>query len=260
MSKTSSRSALPRNIMYLQIQGRNETVLLFQKCVLATWISDMLVLPLDFKLSLTHLRVTTFISEKWWKAVGWWPHSHLEWPSVSALIRCSYTVTFFLFLMGLLISLWYVGFLSPHLHQHPMFFHKPAKSTSFQGASCFSIIIAGLRLPPAPWPFPSLFFFYTLTTDALTPKYCFSPWFPHPWQPVSSGCESALMLSVYSHPQGPACWASFLVALPDTQLCCGLWSWRSCEWWAGAHTVWACTLEGYSLLFWDFKKCNMERL
>ena len=142
--------------------------LLFQKPVLATWIPDMLVLPLDFKLSLTHSHVTEFITEEWWEACGWWPHSHLEISPVSALVSCSYTVTFFFFLMGLLIPLWYVGFPSPRLHQHPVFFHKPAKSTSLQGASCFSIITAGLRLPPAPWPLPSLFFFHTLTTDALT--------------------------------------------------------------------------------------------
>lgn len=140
--------------------------LLFQKTVLATWIPDMLVLPLDFKLSLTHSHVTAFISEEWWEACGWWPHSHLEISPVSVLVSCSHMVTFFFFLMGLLIPLWYVGFPSPHLHQHPVFFHQPAKSTSFQGASCFSIITAGLRLPPAPWPLPSVFFFYTLTTDA----------------------------------------------------------------------------------------------
>ena len=87
----------------------------------------------------------------------------------------SYMVTFFFFLMGLLIPLRHVGFPRPHLHLHPVFFHKPAKSTSFQGASCFSIITAGLRLLPAPWPLPCLFFFHTLTTDALTPKYYFSP-------------------------------------------------------------------------------------
>ena len=40
----------------------------------------MLVLPLDFGLSLTHLHAIAFISEQWWEACGWWPHCHLESP------------------------------------------------------------------------------------------------------------------------------------------------------------------------------------
>ena len=56
-----------------QVQGQlyPEVSCIFQKPVLATWIPDMLVLPLDFKLSLTHWHITAFISEEWWEACGW---------------------------------------------------------------------------------------------------------------------------------------------------------------------------------------------
>lgn len=171
----------------------------------------MLVLPLGFELSLTHLHAIAFISEERWEARGWWPHSHLESPPVSALVRCSYTVTFFFFLMGLLIALGYVGVPRPHPHQHPAFYHKPSKRTSFQGASCFCIVTACLRLPPAHGHVPAFSFFILSQLMLWPPELLFSM-LSHPWQPMGSGCESP--------------WWRLPITAPRIQ-CTGLLPWLS---------------------------------